>query len=228
MSGVLPVKWQEFLAGTPAADLWQKPLALAQEKRKSSEVFPPAAQVFRAFAAVPPEKVQVVLLGQDPYHGAGQAEGLAFSVPPGVKLPPSLRNIFREYVSDLQLPEPANGHLGAWAQKGVLLLNAVLTVDSGAPGSHARLGWQEFTDGVLQAISDKTDGKVFILWGSYAMKKAPLIDSDRHCVISGVHPSPLSAHRGFFGSRPFSRSESYLHTSIWQLPAAECQTPELW
>ena len=228
MSAVLPEKWQEFLAGTPAANLWQKPLRLAQEKRKNCTVYPPESQVFRAFAVVPPEQVRVILLGQDPYHGEGQAEGLAFSVPPGVKMPPSLRNIFREYSSDLQLPVPRSGHLGAWAARGVLLLNAVLTVEKAAPGSHARLGWQEFTDAVLQAISDKSSGKVFILWGNYALKKAPLIDGERHCIISGVHPSPLSAHRGFFGSRPFSRSESYLHAPIWELPPEENQSPDLW
>lgn len=216
MSTILPEKWQEFLSAAqvdPA--LWQQPLAAADERRKSNPVFPPEEQVFRAFTLTPPEKVKIVLLGQDPYHDDGQAEGLAFSVPENMPLPPSLRNIFKEYAADLQRPEPRSGHLGCWAEKGVLLINAILTVDAHSPGSHAPFGWEKFTDAVIAALSREKSGLVFILWGGFAGKKLKLIDKNKHLVIASAHPSPLSAYRGFFGSRPFSRAAHYLEPWEW-------------
>ena len=210
MSASLPKTWQDFLtAANVDPALWQVPLDKADQRRKNNTVFPPENLVFRAFELTPPEKVRIVILGQDPYHDDGQAEGLAFSVPDGVPLPPSLRNIYKEFTSDLNIPAPASGHLGHWAEKGVLLINAVLSVDAHTPGSHSKLGWELFTDSVIRALSAQKDKLVFILWGAYAIKKAALIDSSKHLIITSVHPSPLSASRGFFGSRPFSRTEEF-------------------
>ena len=205
MSALLPENWQKFLndAGFDN-DLWELPLAKADARRSLTQVFPPENKIFNAFALTPPEKVRVVILGQDPYHDDGQAEGLAFSVPEGIPLPPSLRNIFKEFESDLQIPAPASGHLGNWAKKGVLLINAVLSVDAHCPGSHADFGWERFTDSVIAALDKEKSGLVFILWGSFARKKAALIDRKKHTLIENAHPSPLSAYRGFFGSKPFS------------------------
>ena len=173
-----------------------------------------ARDVYKALELTSPEDVKVVILGQDPYHDDGQAYGLAFDVPPGVKEPPSLRNIKKEFRNDLKR-EP--GSLKAWAEHGVLLLNAVLTVDAHTPGSHSKLGWELFTDSVIKAVSERKKGCVFILWGAYAIKKAALADSSKHLIITSVHPSPLSASRGFFGSAPFSRTEAYFNGS-WHWP----------
>ena len=202
----LPENWQKFLAGTDAEKYLSAPLSMLEQRRRECTVFPPEGMVFRAFELTPPEELQVVIIGQDPYHDDGQAHGLAFSVPDGVAHPPSLRNIFKEYATDLNREIPVSGSLEKWAKSGVLLLNSVLTVDAHAPGSHRSFGWEKFTDAVIAAISAKSSGKVFILWGSYAIRKAAMIDSERHTVITGVHPSPLSAYRGFFNSRPFSKS----------------------
>ena len=216
MSASLPEAWQEFLtAANVDPALWQVPLDKANQRRKNNTVFPPENLVFRAFELTPPEKVRIVILGQDPYHDDGQAEGLAFSVPGNTPLPPSLKNIFKEYSSDLQRPQPDSGHLGKWAEKGVLLINAILTVDAHKPGSHADFGWEKFTDAVIAALNQEKSSLVFILWGGFAGKKSKLIDPEKHTVIASAHPSPLSAYRGFFGSRPFSKAAAALNNWQW-------------
>ncbi|MBE6390407.1 MAG: uracil-DNA glycosylase [Lentisphaerae bacterium] len=216
MSDRLPEVWREFLqkSGVPEY-LWQKPLDKVNRRRTEKTVFPPEGKIFRAFELTPPEKVRVVIIGQDPYHDDGQAEGLAFSVPETVELPPSLKNIFREYASDLDREPPPNGHLSRWAENGVLLLNAVLSVDAHTPGSHADFGWEEFTDAVISALNERNSKTVFILWGNFARKKKSLISSGEHIILENVHPSPLSAYRGFFGSKPFSATEKALKNWHW-------------
>lgn len=176
-------------------------------------VYPPAPQVFEALALTPFRSVKVVLLGQDPYHGPGQAHGLAFSVLPGVAPPPSLRNLFKELVADVGVPKPADGYLAPWARRGVLLLNAVLTVRAGEPASHAGAGWERFTDAVIERVNAKRSAVVFLLLGSHAQKKGQGVDRSRHTVIEAPHPSPLSAKRGFFGSRIFSRANAALEAA---------------
>lgn len=172
--------------------------------------YPPGKLIFNAFNQCPFDKVKVVLIGQDPYHEPGQAQGLCFSVGDGVKFPPSLRNIFAEIQSDLGIEVPQSGDLTRWAKQGVLLLNATLTVREHAAGSHQNMGWETFTDEVIRKVSDGRDNVVFMLWGSYAQSKAKLIDSSRHCVLKSAHPSPLSAYRGFFGNHHFSICNQYL------------------
>ncbi|MDE7410504.1 MAG: uracil-DNA glycosylase [Paramuribaculum sp.] len=184
-------------------------------KRLESEyattvVYPAVENLFAAFRECDFGDVKVVILGQDPYHGPGQAHGLSFSVPPGVQMPPSLRNILMEVSDDTGAPMPADGCLTRWARQGVLLLNSVLSVRESQPGSHASLGWQQWTDSVISLLSRKRDNLVFILWGNYAIRKASLIDASRHLILRGVHPSPLSAPRGFFGNHHFSRANDYL------------------
>lgn len=176
----------------------------------SGTIYPPPQFIFNAFTLCPLPMVKVVILGQDPYHSPGQAHGLSFSVPDGLKLPPSLRNIYQELASDLGVPPRTSGNLEAWARQGVLLLNATLTVVPGQPGSHQGLGWETFTDAVIKTVSDQKEHVVFILWGKYAQAKRSLIDSIKHYIIESPHPSPFSAHSGFFGSRPFSRTNTYL------------------
>ena len=187
--------------------------ALAQqlhaEKAAGRTIFPPGGQIFRAFDLCPLEQTKVVILGQDPYHGYGQAMGLCFSVPQGVPAPPSLKNIFKEIESDLGVRMSGSPDLTPWARQGVLLLNAVLTVRDGEPTSHSGLGWQTFTDAVIRTVSERRDGVVFLLWGNYARGKAPLIDGARHLVLEAAHPSPL-ARGAFFGCRHFSRCNDYL------------------
>jgi uracil-DNA glycosylase len=173
-------------------------------------VYPPPDEVFAALHLTPYAETRVVILGQDPYHGPGQAHGLCFSVRDGVALPPSLVNIYKELSDDLGIPPPRHGNLEAWARQGVLLLNATLTVRAGQAGSHQGKGWETFTDAVLATVNAKPEHVVFILWGGYARKKKALIDTGRHTVIESPHPSPLSAHNGFFGSRPFSRANAAL------------------
>lgn len=168
-------------------------------------VYPPRESVFRALQCVTPESVKVVIIGQDPYHGEGEAMGLSFSVPSGVKIPPSLRNIFKERESDCGIPISDNGDLTSWANQGVLLLNAILTVTADSAGSHSSFGWESVTDGIIRALSDRTKPIIFLLWGKFAEKKRKMIDESRHTVITSAHPSPLSAYRGFFGSAPFSQ-----------------------
>ena len=183
---------------------------LVEEKKKGKDIFPASQRWFAAFDSTPFDQVKVVILGQDPYHGPKQAHGLCFSVPPDIKIPPSLANIYKELASDLALPMPTQGCLEHWAQQGVLLLNATLTVESGQAGSHQNKGWERFTDRVIQVLNEQREGLVFILWGSYAQKKGAFIDGQRHLVVKSPHPSPLSAYRGFFGSRPFSQANTYL------------------
>lgn len=192
---------------------------LVQEKEKY-HVYPPGHLIFNAFNNTPFDDVKVVLLGQDPYHGPGQAHGLCFSVPDGVPQPPSLLNICKELSSDLGIPRPKNGNLTGWAKQGVLLLNATLTVRAGEAGSHQKRGWEIFTDAAIKTISDRLTGVIFLLWGSYAQKKGAVIDPVRHHILTSVHPSPLSASRGFFGCRHFSKAN--------QLLAAQGKTPIDW
>ncbi len=183
---------------------------LARERKLGKVIFPAEENIFQALSLTPLDQVKVVILGQDPYHGDGQAHGLAFSVQPGVKLPPSLQNIFKELQSDVGLSLPSSGHLGKWAQEGVLLINNVLTVERGAAASHQGKGWEQFTDRIIQILLSQKKHLVFILWGSPAQKKASMVNGTEHLIIASPHPSPLSSYRGFFGSRPFSRTNDYL------------------
>lgn len=210
MTPPIPPGWQPVLAGETGQPYYQKLQAFLESERARYTVYPPEQDVFNALALTSFEDTRVLILGQDPYHGPGQAHGLAFSVPPGVTPPPSLRNIFKELHDDTGAPTPRNGTLTPWAEQGVLLLNAVLTVRAGKPGSHQGKGWETFTDAVIRALNARPTPLVFVLWGNYALKKRALIDERRHKVIGGPHPSPLSANRGFFGSRPFSRTNAYL------------------
>ena len=185
---------------------------LRDQSQSGKTLYPPSKQIFNALDSTPMDKVKVVILGQDPYHGPGQAHGLCFSVVRGVPAPPSLMNIFKEIEADLGLPIPEHGCLESWATQGVLLLNAVLTVEHKQAGSHAGKGWEQFTDKVIQAVNDQCEGIVFLLWGAYAQKKGALIDNQKHCVLKSVHPSPLSAHRGFLGCKHFSKTNHYLES----------------
>ena len=185
---------------------------LASEKQAGKVIYPPEPQIFNAFNCTHFGDVKVVIIGQDPYHGAGQAHGLSFSVLPSVKIPPSLLNIYKEIESDLGLPRPVSGCLTSWADQGVLLLNAVLTVEQANAGAHQKKGWEKFTDAAIAALNAEQENLVFLLWGSYAQKKGALIDRQRHCVLSSVHPSPLSAYRGFLGCRHFSKTNEYLQS----------------
>ena len=180
-------------------------ISFVRQERSRSVVYPPSGQVFTAFNVTSFESVRVLILGQDPYHGPGQAHGLCFSVLPGALLPPSLQNIYKELQNDLGVPVSKTGNLVKWAQQGVFLLNSVLTVRAGEPGSHRDRGWEVFTDFVIQLLSDRDHPMVFVLWGSYARSKLSLIDKQKHVIIESAHPSPMSAHKGFFGSHPFSQ-----------------------
>lgn len=196
---------------------------LASESQAGKVIYPALTNCFAALNATPFDRVRVVILGQDPYHGPRQAHGLCFSVLPGMKAPPSLVNIFKEIQRDLDVPLPSHGCLGYWAQQGVLLLNAVLTVEQGQAASHQGRGWEGFTDAVVRHLAEEKSGLVFMLWGSYAQRKGQFVDRDRHCVLETVHPSPLSAHRGFIGCSHFSRCNAQLkalgHKPIdWRLP----------
>lgn len=183
---------------------------LVEEKRAGATVYPPGPEIFKAYNTTPFNKVKVVVLGQDPYHGAGQAHGLCFSVADGVKPPPSLKNIYKEIESDLGFAVPNGGNLSSWSEQGVFLLNAFLTVRKSEPASHRKFGWQHFTDASIKALSDYREGLVFMLWGNFAQQKADLIDGNRHLILKAPHPSPFSAHSGFFGSKHFSKANKYL------------------
>lgn len=191
---------------------FQQLTAFVKSEYTSQTVFPPGKEIFRAFDKCSFEEVKVVIIGQDPYHGSGQANGLCFSVREGVRIPPSLMNIYKEIKNDLGKAPPASGELERWARQGVLLLNATLTVRAASPGSHQKKGWEIFTDAVIKKISDEKENVVFILWGAYAQKKGEVIDRGKHHVISSPHPSPFSADRGFFGSKPFSKTNAYLRS----------------
>ena len=196
---------------------------LVEQLKSGKTIFPPSAEYFSSFELSLFEGVKVVILGQDPYHGDGQAHGLSFSVPVGVPVPPSLLNIYKELKTDLAIEPASHGHLKRWAEQGVLLLNSVLTVERGKAGSHQKRGWEMFTDAVIAELSARRENVVFILWGSYAQKKGKVIDREKHLVLESPHPSPLSAHRGFFGTKPFSQANQYLlkHGKVtinWELP----------
>lgn len=210
MRELLPADWQEVLKGALESPSFARLESFVAQERREHTVYPPEEDLFSAFRLTPYEQVRVVLLGQDPYHGPGQAHGLAFSVRPGVALPPSLVNLFTELQSDLGVPFPKSGFLEPWARQGVLLLNAVLTVRAGKPNSHEGQGWEPFTDSAIKAVSEGPHPVVFLLWGRYAQRKRRLIDTRRHAVLEAPHPSPLSASKGFFGSRPFSRANQEL------------------
>ncbi len=196
---------------------------LAAERAAGKLIYPRASEWFHALDATPLDQVRVVILGQDPYHGEGQAHGLCFSVREGVRPPPSLVNIYKELQSDLGLVPPRHGNLESWTTQGVLLLNSVLTVEAGLAASHAGKGWERFTDAVIREVNALPNPVVFILWGNYAQKKAGFVDATRHCVIKSAHPSPLSAHNGFFGSKPFSLANEFMidkgiQAVDWKLP----------
>lgn len=183
---------------------------LKKEYEAGKVIYPPKLLYFQALNLTPLDKVKVVILGQDPYHGPNQANGLCFSVAEGVRHPPSLQNIFKERKDDIGTPIPVSGDLSKWAEQGVLLLNSVLTVEKEHAASHQKKGWEEFTDKIISVVNENCENVVFILWGSYAQKKAAFVDSSRHYILQSVHPSPLSSHRGFFGSKPFSKSNAWL------------------
>ena len=215
---------------------WSKYLSVEKEKeyfrnlytflnnRSTFDIYPPRGSWFKAFEYSSFTSTRVIILGQDPYHGEGQAEGLSFSVPKGITIPPSLRNIYKELNSDeVDFSQPEHGNLVSWAQQGVLLLNSVLTVEKNSPAAHANQGWEIFTDQVIRILNDNKQHLVFILWGAYANKKSKLIDSDRHLILSSPHPSPFSAHKGFFGCKHFSQANKYLLSTkqqpiSWSIP----------
>lgn len=220
----LPRSWAKALAPEFNKPYFADLTRFVAAERAEYEVYPPEPDVYNAFRYTPLDAVKVVILGQDPYPNRGQGHGLCFSVRPGIALPGSLRNIYRELTDDLGIPPVKHGYLVAWAKQGVLLLNAVLTVRAGSPNSHKGKGWEKFTDAALKAVSELADPVAFVLWGSYAQKKSALIDTKRHAIVASAHPSPLSAANGFFGSKPFSKVNAALKgfgrpAIDWRLPA---------
>lgn len=219
----LPQSWKDALGGEFAAPYFHELKDFLVEERATQTIYPPAADVFNALRFTPLDGVKVLILGQDPYHGPGQAHGLSFSVRPGVRVPPSLQNIYKELKEDVGFKPPKHGSLVSWARQGVLLLNAVLTVRQGEPNSHAGKGWESFTDAIIRAVNEKPTRVVFVLWGAYARKKAKLVTHPQHVIIESAHPSPLSVAK-FLGTRPFSRINAALEAAgetpiDWQLPA---------
>lgn len=202
--------WKKQLQNEFEKDYFINLTNFIRNEYQTKQIFPPAKLIFNAFEHTPFNKVKVVILGQDPYHNDGQAHGLSFSVNDGIQFPPSLINIFKEINSDLGIPIPQSGNLTRWADQGVLLLNATLTVQAHQAGSHQNKGWENFTDAAIKKLADERENIVFLLWGSYAQKKAAFIDSNKHLILKSVHPSPLSAHRGFFGNKQFSQINDYL------------------
>lgn len=202
--------WKALLADEFEKPYFAELVGFVREEYSSRQIFPRGGNIFRAFDKCPFDKLKVVIIGQDPYHGEGQANGLCFSVNNGVQFPPSLRNIFQEVESDTGAPVPTSGNLDRWAEQGVLLLNSVLTVRAHEAASHAGRGWEQFTDAVVREIAARREGVVYMLWGSYAQRKGAIADPARNCILKAVHPSPLSAYRGFFGCRHFSRANDYL------------------
>lgn len=223
----LDKSWQAVIGGELYKPYMQSlSIFLKEEKLAGKTIYPPSSLIFNAFNQTPFEKVRVVIIGQDPYHGddkgQSQAHGLSFSVPQGVTPPPSLRNIFKEIETDLDLKMSGQGDLTPWAEQGVLLLNATLTVEMAKAGSHQKRGWEEFTDAAIAALNEHREGLVFVLWGSYAQKKGEILDTNKHLLLTSPHPSPLSAHRGFFGNHQFSQINAYLSRFgekpiIWQI-----------
>lgn len=213
-------EWLEWLKPEFESKYFQELKLFLQSEKATHRIYPKGKDIFRAFDLTPPEKVKVVIIGQDPYHGPGQAHGLCFSVQKGIKPPPSLVNIFKELTADLDLPIPNHGDLSSWAEQGVLLLNATLTVREREPGSHQNKGWERFTDAVIKSISEKKKNVVFLLWGRFAQNKAQLVDASQHFVLKAAHPSPFSARNGFFGCNHFSETNKLL--------AAKNKTPINW
>lgn len=206
----LEQSWKNILKDEFEKDYFIRLVDFVKSEYQKHTVYPPGKNIFSAFDYCPFDKVKVVILGQDPYHGPGQANGLCFSVIDGIRKPPSLINIFKEINTDLGIPIPESGNLDRWAKQGILLLNATLTVRANQAGSHQKKGWEVFTDAVIHAVSQKKEGVVFILWGAYAQKKGAVIQQDKHHILKSAHPSPLSAHNGFFGSKHFSKTNAYL------------------
>lgn len=222
MTLTIPAGWQEQLADEKRKPYFQKLQQFVGSERQQHTIFPPEEQVFAALDITPFDRVSVLILGQDPYHDVGQAHGLCFSVQPGIKTPPSLVNIYKELASDVGFRIPNHGYLTPWAEQGILMLNAVLTVRAHTANSHKNKGWETFTDAVIEKVNEKESPVVFVLWGAYAQKKVKLIDAQRHVIIQSAHPSPLSARNGFFGSRPFSAINTALRDAgkpeiDWQL-----------
>ena len=219
----LTADWSQQLDFIFKQDYYQQLLEfLEYESTHNKTIYPPQDQIFNAFDLSSFENTKVIILGQDPYHNEGQAHGLSFSVPEGVNIPPSLRNIYQELLSDLDITPSQSGNLTHWASQGVLLLNSVLTVEKNSPGSHAKSGWVDFTDTVIDILNEKKQNLVFLLWGAYAQQKVELIDQDKHLVLTAAHPSPFSAHKGFFGANHFSQTNDYLkmhnqQTINWKL-----------
>jgi uracil-DNA glycosylase len=219
----LPASWLKALEPETHKPYWADLMRFVAAERAAHKVYPPEGDVFNAFRYTSLDKVKAVILGQDPYHGEGQAHGLCFSVRPGIRVPESLKNIYRELLSDLGIKPVTHGYLASWARQGVLMINAVLTVRAKTPNSHANKGWEKFTDAALQAVNDLPRTVVFLLWGAYAQKKIPLISAPQHAILRAAHPSPYSAANGFFGSRPFSQANAALVNAgekpiDWQLP----------
>lgn len=206
----IATSWKEKLSTEFDKDYFKTLVAFVRQEYSTQKVYPPGGEIFNAFDHCDFDDVRVVIIGQDPYHGAGQANGLCFSVRDGVRVPRSLVNIFKEVEQDLGKPVPPSGDLTRWAKQGVLLLNATLTVRASSPGSHQNKGWEAFTDAVIRTVSDEKENVVFLLWGAYAQRKGDLIDRGKHCVLIAPHPSPFSADRGFFGCRHFSKANEYL------------------
>ena len=222
MSNILKNDWKELLEDEFSKNYYQTLRQFLIEEYKTKKIYPDKYDIFNALHFTPYKDIKVVILGQDPYHGPGQAHGLSFSVNPGVKTPPSLLNIYKELNSDLGCYIPNNGYLKKWADQGVLLLNTSLTVRAGEANSHKNIGWQVFTDKIISLVNEKDDPVVFLLWGNNAIKKKELITNKRHLILTSVHPSPLSASRGFFGSKPFSKINNFLisvnkHPIDWQI-----------
>lgn len=217
--------WQSILQQQESEDYFQQIRAFVEQERDSGKlIYPPQEQVFSAFEMTPFDAVRVVILGQDPYHGANQAHGLAFSVLPGVKIPPSLRNMYKELAEDIEgFEAPTHGYLKSWAEQGVLMLNTVLTVEEGKAHSHAKCGWEIFTDHIIEQLNQRSEPIVFLLWGAHAQKKGQSIDSNKHFVLNAPHPSPLSARRGFFGCQHFSQTNELLKSQ--NLPAIDWRLP---
>lgn len=207
---VIENSWKQVLSEEFRSEYFFKLKEFIIREKKKYKIYPPGSEIFSAFNYTLFDKVKVVILGQDPYHGKGQANGLCFSVKDGIAKPPSLKNIFKELQNDLGYPIPVSGNMEKWAQQGVLLLNATLTVRAGQAGSHQNRGWENFTDAVIKILSEKKENLIFILWGAFAQAKEKIIDTSKHYIIKSAHPSPFSADRGFFGSHPFSRTNEFL------------------
>ena len=207
---LINTSWSDLFNDEFKKDYFISLKQFVEDEYKYKTIFPQYDNIFRAFNLVNPNKLKVVIIGQDPYHGLNQANGLAFSVCDRCKIPPSLKNIYKELMDDIHCDMPANGNLTSWAEQGVLLINTVLTVQESKPNSHKEKGWELLTDNIIKKVSDRYENIVFILWGVPSQKKENLIDSDKHCILKSAHPSPLSAYRGFFGSKPFSKTNEYL------------------